>query len=125
MSEFYDEMQEMASELIAEFGQALTHISVTEGVYNPATGTTTNTTTTQNGFGAIFEFTNQEAGVIQTAGGLVQTNDRKLLLSSSGITVGPLPNDTMTVDGVVYTVLKVQTLKPAATVVMYELHLRR
>lgn len=114
-----------ATRLLTNFGQAVTHTNVAEGTYNPATGTFSTTTTNQSAIGVLLEYTTEEAGVIQAAGGLVQANDRKLLLGVSGITLSPVPNDTVTVSGVVYTVIKVRTLKPAATVVMYELHLRR
>lgn len=125
MSFDYGKSAATATRLLAKFGQAVTHNSIAEGAYDVATATVPLTTTAQPGTGVLLEYSVQEAGVMQAAGTLVQTNDRKLLLSVSGITIPPAPNDTAVVAGVTYTVLQVKTLKPAAVVVMYELHLRR
>lgn len=114
-----------ATALITQFGQTITHASVTEGVYDPATGTVGTTTANQTGIGVLLEYSVKESGVMQASGVLVTANTRKLLLSVSGMTVAPMPNDTVTVAGIVYTVEQVKTLKPSDTVVMYELRVTR
>ena len=122
----YADATATATELLTDFGTACTVTRVVEGTYNPATGTFTGgSTTNQSGIGVLLEYTPQEAGVLQQAGTLVQASDRKLLLSVSGINNAPEPNDTVTFNGVVYTVIQAKSLAPAGYVVMYELMLRR
>jgi hypothetical protein len=110
---FYQDMQSTAAELLTEFGQAVTLSRQTAGAYNPATGAAAVTVTTQTGTGAIFDYGSRDID-----GTLIKQGDKKLLLAALGITA-PQVDDTVTVNGVVYTIVLIKALNPAATAVMY------
>lgn len=121
----YAEAAAKALELIAEFGIEVSHSSVPDGTYNVATSTMTAVPVQQTGTGVLLEYSTQEKGVRQAAGKLVQTNDRKLLLAPQGITIHPVPNDTITFNAITYTVIEVATLGPAGIPVLFTLQVRR
>lgn len=116
----YERMALTADRMLTSKGQPVTITRKTAGTYNPATGSATVTTTTQTGYGVIFDH-----GDRNVDGTLIQAGDKNLLLSAIGITVPEL-NDTVTVGGAVYTIVQpLKVICPATTVVMYELNLRR
>ena len=116
---FYERMALTADRLLKGKGQAVTITRRSAGVYDPATGAATVTTTTQTGYAAIIDHNSNNID-----GTLIKAGDKKLLLSPAGVSA-PVLNDTVTVGGVVYTVVEpLKTVAPAGTVVMYELNLR-
>lgn len=116
-----------AHDALMEDGQPVTITRVTEGAYNPATGSTSETTTTQTGVGAVFPYS---PGLRNQPGSMIAENDQQLLLSTLGSTGAPLNpapsvNDRVTLaDGSVHTIEAVQTLAPAGIDIMHDCRIR-
>ena len=121
--EFYAKMQATANRLLKGKGQSITLSRQTAGAYDPATGTAAVTTTTQTAYGAMFEY-----GDKNIDGVLIQEGDKQLLLSainSAGTAlVAPALNDTVTINTVVYTVVRIKPLSPAGTTVLFDCNIR-
>ena len=58
-------------------------------------------------------------------GTLVKQGDKKIYLSTDGLTVTPAASDEITLDGAVLSVIDVKPLSPGGTVVYYEIQARR
>jgi hypothetical protein len=126
MSAFYDEMAEVALDLITEFGQVGTLTSVTEGEYDPVTGIGTDPVTlTQSGQLILLDYTVQEAGIINAAGSLVQQGDKKILLAAKGLVWVPAMTTTLDAGGQVWIIVNIKSTNPAGTPLVYEIHGRR
>jgi hypothetical protein len=123
---FYSEMAADADLLIGEFGQAVTITPQTAGSYDPATGAASVTATpTQSGTGV------EEAyKAHQIDGTLVKAGDIRLMLSplnaAGAALTAPDVNQRVTLaDTTVWTIISVERIAPAGTVLMYVLQLRR
>jgi hypothetical protein len=121
--EFYAKMQATANRLLKGKGQGITLTRQAAGAYDPATGTAAVTTTTQTAYGAMFEY-----GDKNIDGTLIKEGDKQLLLSalnSAGTAlVAPALNDTVTINTVVYTVVRIKPLSPAGTTVLFDCNIR-
>jgi hypothetical protein len=121
--EFYAKMQATANRLLKGKGQSITLSRQTAGAYNVSTGTASVTTTTQTAYGAMFEY-----GDKNIDGVLIKEGDKQLLLSalnSAGTAlVAPQLNDTVTINTVVYTVVRIKPLSPAGTTVLFDCNIR-
>lgn len=114
---FYADMQSLATELLTEFGQNATWSRTEGGTRDPATGNVTGgTTTNYSGYGTLFDF-----NTMLIDGEQILATDKRFLIESGDI---PKVADKLTINSVVYTVIAVNELNPAGTVVMYELQLR-
>jgi hypothetical protein len=132
---FYTEKAETSRRLLAKFGQSVTVKRIVAGTYNPETGTVTNAETEYTGIAALLDYKLQEKGLANESDSLVQSGDKKLLLAPLGYLVSAPdaqitlpdfePNDTVTVQGVAWTVVNAKHLKPAGTTVLQELQLRK
>lgn len=116
---FYVDAQNDASELLTEFGRALTLTKRTSGTYNPNTGTAAVTSTTYGVIGAIFDF---PARAID--GTIIQQGDKKAIIAARGLAAVPDITDTLTVGGVAHSIVNVKALEPAGTTVIYTLQIR-
>lgn len=106
------------------FGQVVTLTHVTPGSYDTATATETGaTTTTQTGSGVEIAYTAREID-----GNTIRVGDKKLLLSplnSAGAALlAPELGDTAALASGTWTILAIEPLSPAGTVIMWTLHLR-
>jgi hypothetical protein len=116
-----------ADRMLGSKGQAITITRVTEGAYNPATGSATTGTDAQTGAGAVFPYS---PGLRNQAGSLIGVNDQQLLLStldSDGAVLDPKPaqNDIITLaDGSTHTIEAIQTLSPAGIAIMHDCRIR-
>ena len=121
--EFYSKMQATANRLVKGKGQEITLTRQAAGAYNVSTGTASVTTTTQKAYGAMFEY-----GDKNIDGVLIKEGDKQLLLSalnSAGTAlVAPQLNDTVTINTVVYTVVRIKPLSPAGTTVLFDCNIR-
>jgi len=115
----YSKSQATATKLLTKFGQTVTRRTYTAGAYDPATGTSAQTTADTSRIGVLLDYSNK--GEQYVSGNLVQAGDKKLYLDGAG---DAALTDRYIVDGVEYSVLSVMELKPSATSVMFELHLR-
>lgn len=115
----YADAAATATELLADFGAPATLRSVSTA-YDPATSRTTPTTTNTTVTGVLLDFAQ---GQTFGPGGLIQAGDKQFLMAVGSV-VPALGNKLIASGGVMYTVLGVGELKPAASVVMYTLHVR-
>jgi hypothetical protein len=111
--------------LLTRFGRSVTLRKQTIGAYDPATSSNTVTTADYTGTGALFDFTERTLGQQFGDGLTVMLGDKKLLLAPDGITAAPVPGDLLIFGSDTYQVLRVKSVAPAGTVVLYELHLRK
>ena len=122
---FYTRLQATANRLLKGKGQSITLTKITAGTYNPETGGFTGAgTSTQTAYGAIFDY-----GTKQIDGTLIKAGDKQLLLSAvktdGTALTAPVLGDTVSIGGVVYTLVEpLKEVSPAGTVVMYECNLR-
>jgi hypothetical protein len=121
--DFYSRMQATANKLLKGKGQAIVITRQVSGAYDPTTGQATVTTTVQNGYGAIFDYSDKNVD-----GVLILSGDKQLLLSAVNSTgtalTAPEVNDTVTAGGVVRTITRIKTLSPAGTTVLFDVNLR-
>jgi len=120
----YTKTKASVERMLTKYGQSITLTHHSLGAYDPATGTATDTTSTQTGKGAIFEWGQQGStpsyGRSMIPESSIVSGDKQLFLSPTGITV-PEVNDYVTdVNGVMYLIKMVKTLAPAGTVVLIE-----
>ncbi len=115
---FYDEMAQVALDLVTEFGQIGTLTCVTEGEYDPVT-------LTQSGQLLLLEYTAAESGVINASGSLVQQGYKKILLAAKGLAWAPTMTITIDAGGQVWTIVNIKSVNPAGTPLVYEIHGRR
>ena len=120
MSDFYSGLQSTATRLLAQFGKPLTLRIQTGSAYDPGTQTNVPTYTDHAVSGVIGNY----QGRVTESGTLVQTDDKKILVS-----VGTAPEPTagaQIIDGAtVYVVQTVKALNPAGTQLLYELQGRK
>jgi hypothetical protein len=116
-----------ATRMITRHGQSvtLTHHSI--GAYDPATGTATDTTSTQTGVGAIFEWGQQGStpsyGKSMIDKSLIIEGDKQLYLSATSITMPSINDNVTDANGKVYTIKMIKELAPSGTAVLYEVNI--
>ena len=121
---FYARIQATANRLLKGKGQPVTLTNISAGVYDPATGSVANATTTQTGTGAMVEWDSR-----QIDGTLIRATDKRLLLSplntAGAALTAPVLGDTVSIGGVVYTLVEpLKTVGPAGITVIYEANIR-
>jgi hypothetical protein len=122
--DFYTKMRATADKILRGNGQAIMLTRQSSGTYAPSTGLATVNTSTQTGYGAVFEYVDHNID-----GTLVKAGDKQLLLSAlnstgTALTTPPIVNDTATIGGAVYTITSVKPLSPAGTTCIFECNLR-
>lgn len=115
-----------ADAMIEAKGQAVTLTRQEAGSYDPATGTSSVTETTQTGKGVILPF---GPGLRKMAGTNITADDRQCILSglnaSGGALTAPKVGDTLTdAAGLVYEITETAPLAPAGLSIIYELTVR-
>jgi len=112
--------------MIERKGQIVTLTRRAPGAYNPATGTASVTTTTQQASAVILPFSQ---GIRKASGTDVLATDRWCILS--GLTIDgaalspPVVNDTLTdASNDIWTITEVSPLTPAGLDIIYELTIR-
>lgn len=112
------------TKMLTRYGQSLTITSHSIGPYDPATGTATDTITTQTGVGVIFEWGQQGStpsfGKSMIDRSLIVAGDKQLYLSSTSITMPSINDNVTDVNGKVYTIKMIKELAPSGTAVLYE-----
>jgi len=114
----YTDDQAMATEMIAEAGTTMTLTRETAGVYVPATGGFTTTSTTYTVKGVKLNYKSKDID-----GTLVKAGDMKVLMAAG--VVEPQTTDLLTIGGVVWAIIFTQALEPAETPILYTLQVRK
>jgi hypothetical protein len=117
---FYGDLAYTASNLLAKFGKPATLRVQSGSTFNPDTQANTPTYTDT----AVSLLVGNYAGRVSETGTLVQTDDKKLLVSVNGAVEPGI--GSLVVDGsTVYVVQSVKALNPAGTALLYELQGRK
>jgi len=111
-------LRKVASKLMARFGGVVTIRRVSAGVYNPETGTVTETATDTVTRGVLEDVSLREVT------DLVQSGDKRLTIAAADVTVAPTTADEVVITGTVYQVITVRTIEQYNTPITHELILR-
>lgn len=129
MADIYDRAKASAARALAPRssggkGLALTLIKKTAGAYDPATSSSTNTTTSYSGSGLREEYDLKDVD-----GAMVRQGDVKFLVSPMLIngndTPEPSADDSITFDGSTYSVVSVSPWNYAGIAVGFEVQARK
>jgi hypothetical protein len=111
-------LRKVASKLMARFGGEAMIRRVTPGVYNPTTGTVSETVTDTPVRGVLEDVKQREVG------GLIQAGDKKLIIAAADLVAVPTTADRVIIEGRVLQVLEVATIEQDNQPITHELFLR-
>lgn len=122
MATFYDEMSEVALDLITEFGQQVTIRDITPGEYDPdASQTAPDTIVERAAQGILLDFTGREF----QANSLIQAGDKKLKIAAKGLDSPPTLLSKVVCQGRTWSIVPpLKEINPAGTPLLYELQVR-
>ena len=131
---FYDEMEEVVNELLAEFGKIIkvTHIS-NSFTYDVATSSTQDPSNSfpddaQEAYGVILEWDPNSmirGGESEMLGTLIEKTDKRLIIAARTLTSLNI-NDTIIANGTSYTVkYPLKEINPANHILAYDCNLKR
>jgi hypothetical protein len=111
-------LRKTATKLMSKFGGDATIRTVTTGVYNPTTGTASETTSDVTIKGVLEDVSAREVG------DLIQAGDRRLTIAAADVTAAPTTADRIIISGVTYQVVRIATIEQDNQPITYELILR-
>jgi hypothetical protein len=111
-------LRKVASKLMAKFGGTATIRRVVPGVYNPTTGTVSETTTDTAVRGVLEDVNLREVN------DLIQAGDKRLLIAAADLANAPTTADRVIISGRTLQVIEVRTIEQDNTAITYELILR-
>jgi hypothetical protein len=111
-------LRKVASKLMAKFGGVATIRRVTPGVYNPTTGTTTETIADTAVRGVLEDVSVREVN------DLTQSGDKRLTIAAADVTTAPVTADRVLIGGITHQVIRVTTIEQDNTAITHELILR-
>lgn len=112
----YSTLRDIAEAQINDKGKTVTHVSVTSGTFNPATGAITGSTQTSASVKAVVT----DFRDFQIDGSIIQRGDKMLLVSAK-----PALVDKYTIDAIDYQVVNVRSISPGDTDIVYKVQVRR
>lgn len=125
---FYDEMADMALEMLAEFGRVIQLSRTVGGDYDPDTGTTGGSTESENATVVILPASNgtvQAFDIRYENGTLIEQNLRALTIAAKDLAWVPIAGDKATFDGSDWTFIGCTPVNPAGTPVVYKAAVKR
>lgn len=111
-------LRKAAAKLMGKFGGDVTLRTVTSGVYNPTTGTASETESDVTIKGVLEDVTAREVG------DLIQAGDRRLTIAAADVSSTPTTSDRVIISGVTYQVIRLTTIEQDNQPITYELILR-
>lgn len=118
---FYDEMADVALELITEFGQTVTLQRTEAGEYDPETGTTGDgVAQEQPAQGVLLDY----QGIEFQNNTQIQQGDKKLKIAAKDLQWPPELANKAIIQGKAYSVINVNETNPAGTPLVYTLQVR-
>ena len=111
-------LRKVASKLMARFGGEAIIRRVTPGVYNPTTGTVSETTSGNEIRGVLDAVNAREVNE------LVQAGDKKLLVAAADLAGVPTTVDKVLISSVMHQIIQVTTIEQDNEPITYELILR-
>lgn len=112
----YAKTRATAERLIAKFGQSATLVKST------ASGTAYNPALTDASYSLTLVVMNYSQSEID--GTMIVRGDKKVYVSTSGLSVAPVVGDRLTIESIRHQVVRVMPLSPAGTVVFWEVQAR-
>jgi hypothetical protein len=103
---------------MAKFGGTATLVRASIGVYNPDTGTVSETTSTVELRGVLEDVNLREVN------DLIQAGDKRLLIAAADVVAVPSTADRVLIGGVTHQVIRVATVEQDNTPITHELILR-
>lgn len=102
-----------ADSLVSKFGGPATYTQVVPGVYDPATGTGTTSTTNKSVTAVVLDLTLQSNGYSTKYGTLIQQGDKEayVIPPPGGLVVNPA-TDTFTMNGKTWKVVTFKQINP-------------
>jgi hypothetical protein len=111
-------LRKTAAKLMARFGGVATIQRVSTGVYNPTTGTISETTADTTVRGVVEDVNLGEVN------DLIQATDKRLTIAAADVAVPPTAADRVIIGGVVHQVIRVTTTEQDNQAIIHELILR-
>jgi hypothetical protein len=111
-------LRKVASKLMAKFGGVAIIRFASPGVYNPATGTVSETTADIAVRGVLQDVNLREVN------DLIQAGDKRLLIAAADLANVPTNADRVIIENVTHQVIQVQIIEQDNTAITYELILR-
>lgn len=111
-------LRKTASKLMSKFGGDVTIRVITVGVYNPTTGTASESTADTTVKGVLEDVNAREVN------DLVQAGDRRLTIAAADVSAAPTTADKVVISSVVHQVIRVTTIEQDNQPITYELILR-
>jgi len=110
--------------LLQKYGKSITYTSVADGVYDPASGTTSAASLTFTLKAMVEDYTFRSSGGSFDRGDLVRHDDKRATIAASGLTFTPKAGDRVTVDGVDFVVANVKPNYSGERVASWDVHIR-
>jgi hypothetical protein len=111
-------LRKVASKLMAKFGGVVTINRVTAGVYNPTTGTASETVA-----GTVVRGVLEDVNV-REVNDLIQSGDKRLTVAAADVAAVPSTADRVLIGGVTHQIIRVTTIEQDNTAITHELILR-
>ena len=111
-------LRKVASKLMAKFGGEVTINRVTAGVYNPTTGTASETVAGTVVRGVM------EAVNVREVNDLIQSGDKRLTVAAADVEAVPSTADRVLIGGITHQIIRVTTIEQGNTPITHELILR-
>ena len=111
-------LRKVASKLMAKFGGVVTINRVTAGVYNPTTGTASETVA-----GTVVRGVMEDVNV-REVNDLIQSGDKRFTVAAADVTTAPVTADRVLIGGITHQVIRVTTIEQDNTPITHELILR-
>ena len=103
---------------MAKFGGEATIRRVTPGIYNPTTGTVSETTS-DTAVRGVLEDVN-----VREVNDLIQSGDKRLTVAAADVAAAPSTADRVLIGGVTHQIIRVTTIEQDNTPITHELILR-
>ena len=111
-------LRKVASKLMAKFGGVATIRRITPGVYNPTTGTVSETTSDTELRGVLEDVNLREVN------DLIQAGDKRLTIAAADTAAPPTMADRVIIESRTLQVIQVRTIEQDNEPITYELILR-
>jgi hypothetical protein len=111
-------LRKVASKVIAKFGGEITIRRITAGVYNPTTGTASESIADTELRGVLEDVSVREVN------DLIQSGDKRLTVAAADVAAMPSTADRVLIGGITHQVIRVTTIEQDNTAITHELILR-
>jgi hypothetical protein len=111
-------LRKTATKLMSKFGGDVTLRTVTTGVYNPVTGTASESTSDTTVKGVVEDVNAREVN------DLVRGDDKKLTVAASALAAVPGLDDKVLISSVTHQIVRIETVEQDNQAIVYEIYLR-